>query len=180
MNIPILTGDAVLLSPFTQLDAPLVQFYAGDEMIAKTTQNVPHPYPDGAAEKWIASHLLDCLEYRNIALAVRTVDGDLVGAINLSLKPKDQMAELGYWIAHKYWGNGYCTRAALCMIKYGFEELSLNKVYARHLGSNTASGRVMEKIGMSREGIQRQHTMKDCVLQDIVEYSILRAEFQPN
>ncbi|MBK1790203.1 GNAT family N-acetyltransferase [Persicirhabdus sediminis] len=178
MQLPTLTGNGVNLSPFTQSDSLLVQSYAGDQMVAKTTQHVPHPYPDGVAEKWIAAHLTLYLEQRNITLAIRTLEGDLVGAINLGLKLNDQFAELGYWIAHKYWGQGYCTRASKRIIQYGFEELSLNKIYARHLGGNIASGKVMKKVGMTREGIQRQHTIKDGVLQDIVEYSILRSEYQ--
>lgn len=177
MQLPTLTGEDLILAPFSQSDAPLVQEYAGDPDVASTTQNIPHPYSDGVAEKWIALHLTWYLENRNVALSIRTTSNDLVGAINLSLKPDDKLAELGYWVAQKFWGQGYCTRAARRMIQFGFENLSLNKIYARHLDSNPASGRVMEKVGMTREGIQRQHTIKNGVIQDIHEFSILRSEF---
>lgn len=178
--IPTLKTDRVILSPFTLTDAPLVQRYAGDQDIARTTQNVPHPYLDGVAEKWIAGHLLQYLEKKNAAFAVRSPSGDLIGAMNLSLKPGDQLAELGYWIAVPFWGQGYCTDAARRMIQFGFEDLGLNKIYARHLGINPASGRVMQKSGMTREGVQRQHTLKNGVLMDIVEYGILRSEYEQN
>lgn len=63
------------------------------------------------------------------------------------------------------------------MIAYAFDELNLNNVHARHLGGNVGSGRVMGKIGMKQEGIQRQHTWKNGAFQDIVEYGILKSEY---
>jgi RimJ/RimL family protein N-acetyltransferase len=138
---------------------------------------VPHPYPQGAAEKWIASHLLQYLEKQNVVFAVRSQSGDLYGAINLSLKMHDQVGELGYWIAVPFWNQGLCTEAARRLIQFGFEDIGLNKIYARHLGGNAGSGRVMEKIGMKKEGIQRQHTMKNGELRDIIEYGILKSEY---
>jgi [ribosomal protein S5]-alanine N-acetyltransferase len=175
--IPTLSTAKVTLSPFRLTDAPLVQQYAGHSEIARTTQHIPHPYLDGVAEKWIAAHLLQYLEKTNVVLAVRSHSDELLGAINLGIRVADKMAELGYWISVPFWGQGYCTDAARRMIQYGFEELNLNKIYARHLGGNFASGRVMEKAGMIKEGIQRQHTMKNGILTDIVEYSILRSEY---
>jgi [ribosomal protein S5]-alanine N-acetyltransferase len=175
--IPTLQAGQVFLSPFVLADAPLVQRYAGAPEIARTTQNVPHPYPDGGAEKWIAGHLLQYLEHRNVVFAVRSPAGELLGAIHLDLNLNDRIGELGYWIGFPFWGKGFCTAAARRMIQFGFENYTLNKIYARHLGGNTASGRVMEKAGMQKEGIQRQHVMKDGVSMDVVEYGILRAEY---
>src|SRR6478609_362345 len=130
--------------------AALVQRYAGDPEVARTTLNVPHPYIDGAAEKWIASHLLQYLEKKNAIFAIRSPSGDLYGAINLSLNMNDQRGELGYWIGLPFWNKGICTDAARRLIQFGFDDLGLNKIYARHLGGNTGSGRVMEKIGMTK------------------------------
>ncbi|GAA5482745.1 GNAT family N-acetyltransferase [Haloferula sargassicola] len=166
-----------MLSPFSLDDAALVQRYAGDPQVARTTLHVPHPYLDGMAEKWIASHLLQYLEKRNVVFAIRSRAGDLYGAINLSLRMGDQWGELGYWIGLPFWNKGYCTDAARRVVRFGFEEMGLNKIYARYLEGNGGSGRVMEKIGMIREGIQRQHAMKDGVLRDVVEYGILRSEY---
>jgi len=158
-------------------DAPLVQRYAGDAQVARTTANVPHPYPDGAAEKWIASHLLQFLEQTNVVFAIRSLEGELYGAINLSLELKHQIGELGYWIGVPHWNKGVCTEAAGRLIQYGFEELGLNKIYGRHLSANPSSGRVMEKNGLKIEGVQRQHFKKDGVWLDITERGILRSEY---
>ena len=158
-------------------DAPLVRRYAGDPKIARVTLNVPHPYPDGGAEKWIASHMLDYLEQRNVVFSVRSHDGELFGAINLHLDLKNKVGIMGYWIGVPFWNNGYCTDAARKLVQYGFEHFPLNKVFALHLAVNPASGRVMQKCGMQQEGLRRQHVIKDGVPMDIVEYSILRNEF---
>ncbi len=175
--IPTLHAESVTLSPFTLNDATLVQRYAGDPQVARTTLNVPHPYPDGVAEKWIASHLLHYLEKKNVVFAIRSPSGELYGAINLSLRLDNQMGELGYWVGFPFWNKGFCTDAARRLIQFGFEELGLNKIYARHMLGNVGSGRVMQKIGMTMEGIQRQHTIKNGELRDIVEYGILKSEY---
>lgn len=107
--IPTLQANRVILSPFTLADAALVQRYAGDPEVGRTTLHVPHPYPDGAAEKWIAAHLLQYLEKQNVVFAIRSPAGDLIGAINLGLNLQNQMAELGYWIGVPFWNKGYCT-----------------------------------------------------------------------
>ena len=66
--IPTLKTDLICLTPFAMSDAVLVQRYAGDAAVARTTQNVPHPDPDGVAEKWIASHLSQFLQRTNVFL----------------------------------------------------------------------------------------------------------------
>ncbi len=79
-------------------DAPLVQQYAGDAQVAVTTLNVPHPYPEGAAEKWIALHVSQFLDRKNVVFSIRSHQGDLYGAINLNLCMQHHRGELGYWI----------------------------------------------------------------------------------
>ncbi len=97
--IPTLDAHRVQLTPFVLGDAPYVQRYAGDPEVARTTLNVPHPYPEGAAEKWIASHRPQYLDRRNVVFAVRSLAGGLVGAINLALDLRNGVGELGYWVA---------------------------------------------------------------------------------
>jgi len=81
-------------------------------------------------------------------------------------------AELGYWIGVPYWSNGYCTEAARALVTYGFEELELDSVQARHLVENPASGRVMNKLGMRCEGVAPHAGVRNAKLLDLVDYSI--------
>lgn len=175
--IPTLHTERLLLSPFTLSDASSVRDYAGNAAVAKTTANVPHPYPEGAAEEWIVSHFAQFQEKKNVVFAIRSRDGALRGAINLGLSLHDSRGELGYWIGLPHWNQGICTEAVRRVIQYGFDELGLNRIYARHLSINPASGRVMEKNGMKKEGVQREHLMKDGVFMNVAEYGILRAEY---
>jgi RimJ/RimL family protein N-acetyltransferase len=117
-------------------------------------------------------------EKGHIALAVRQADEGLVGAISLGVDSAHHHAEAGYWIGRPFWGQGYATEALRRLISYGFAELKLERIVARHLGCNPASGRVMEKAGMIREGCQRRHEIKNGNLEDVVLYGILREEYR--
>jgi len=64
------------------------------------------------------------------------------------------------------------------MVRYGFTTLALNRIQAMHFPRNPASGRVMQKLGMSREGLLRQYVSNRDGIEDIVMYSILRSEFE--
>jgi RimJ/RimL family protein N-acetyltransferase len=174
-----LLTDRLLLRPFTLADAPDVQRLAGDRDIASTTLNVPHPYEDGMAEQWIGTHQerFDRGELVNFAITMRQ-DGTLIGAIGLVIDQKHEHAELGYWIGKPYWGNGYCTEAAEVVLHYGFTVLGLNRIYARYMTRNPASGRVMEKAGMRYEGCLRQHVKKWEVFEDLNVYAILKSEYE--
>ena len=70
------------------------------------------------------------------------------------------------------------TEAAAALIGYGFNQLALHKITAEHFTRNPASGRVMQKIGMRQEGIQRQHALKNGVFEDHAIYGLLAEEWQ--
>ena len=63
------------------------------------------------------------------------------------------------------------------MLKYGFEKMNLNRIYACHLGKNPASGKVMEKIGMKYEGLLRKHVKKWGKYEDLLYYGLLKKEY---
>lgn len=79
-------------------------------------------------------------------------------------------------MAVDYWNQGYTTEAAKACIEFGFDYFKLRKITSRYLSTNLASGRVMEKCGMKREGILREHQRKNDTFHDIVEYGLLKSE----
>ena len=178
-QIPTLRTARLLLRPFKLSDAPDVQRLAGDHAIADTTLNVPHPYPDGVAEEWISTHppAFQAGEAATFAVVLRQEE-TLVGAFGITIDPRFDSAEMGYWIGRPFWGRGYCTEAARAVLDYAFEDLKLNRVHASHVVRNPASGRVMQKLGMTKEGLRRQHVKKWEKYEDLVNYGILRREWR--
>ncbi len=177
-NQPQLRTERLLLRPFTPKDAPTVQKLAGSKAIADTTLNIPYPYPNGLAESWIGSHAPRFRNGRGAIYAITLPENPLViGSIGLVTIPDHQRAEMGYWLGQPYWGQGYMTEAARELLRYGFTELGLNRIYATHFSRNPASGRVMQKIGMQYEGTLRQHIAKWSQFEDLKMYGILKDEF---
>lgn len=159
-------------------DADDVQRLAGDRAVADTTLNIPHPYEDGRAEKWISNHAdwFDCGEQAVFAITLQA-GGSLIGAIGLRLRREDAKAELGYWIGREFWNQGYCTEAAEAIVRFGFEQLDLHRIYAHHFSRNPASGRVMQKLGMTHEGHLREHVRKWDDFEDLELYGLLKSEW---
>ena len=178
MSQPTINSSRLLLRPFELSDAPDVKRLAGEHDVADTTLNIPHPYEDGMAEEWIASHKpeYEAGSVATFAIVLRD-DLQLIGAIGLTLDREINRGELGYWIAKPAWNSGYATEATTAVLEYGFGELELNRIAARHLVRNPASGRVMEKAGMTREGTARQDTMRWGKYEDLVFYGILREDW---
>ena len=114
----------------------------------------------------------------NLALAVCSSGGPLVGAISLHVAREHRHGELGYWIGEDAWGKGYATEAAQAVTAYAFRDLGLHRIQGRHFTRNPASGRVLEKIGMQREGIHRDAYLRWGRFEDVAVYAILVSEWE--
>ena len=103
-QIPTLTTTRLILRPFILDDAPAVKELAGEWEVAETTTNVPHPYEDGMAEKWISTHeeAFDKEAAVTFAITLKP-DGLLIGAIGIQINKTQRLAEIGYWIGKPYW-----------------------------------------------------------------------------
>jgi RimJ/RimL family protein N-acetyltransferase len=147
----------VTLRPFGLRDAPRVQLLAGEREVAAMTALIPHPYPDGAAEAWIAGQVREQAAGQEYTYAVTSSDdGTLVGAIGLRPVATEH-GNLGFWIGRPYWGRGYATTAARAVIALAFGLLEIDALTAAHLARNPASGRVMEKCGMRLLGTEKRN-----------------------
>ncbi len=175
---PTIESKRLILRPFMMSDAKAVQTLAGHPLIFATTASIPHPYLDGMAEAWIGTHEGIYLKGQAVQFAVVLKDsGELMGNVSLfDISREHSRAEVGYWIAVDKWGNGFGTEVARASMKYGFETLKLNKITARYVSTNEASGKIMERLGMKREGYFRQHARKNGALVDVVHYGLLASE----
>jgi RimJ/RimL family protein N-acetyltransferase len=96
----------------------------------------------------------------------------------LAISREHSRAELGYWIGVPYWRRGFATEAGRSIVRFGFEELGLHRVQARHLERNPASGSVLRKLGMQLEGIHRHAVRKWGVFEDVALYSVLITDWR--
>ena len=164
------------LRPFAPTDAPDVQRIAGDARVAESTL-LPHPYPEGAAEAWLATHSKHILERTAFIWAITQRDTrELIGCIGLHGDAERGM-ELGYWLDVPHWGQGIATEAAQRVLEHGFTVLGLHRVFARYFSTHPASGRVMEKLGMRRVGILEQAELRFGQHKDLVIHELLRRDW---
>jgi ribosomal-protein-alanine N-acetyltransferase len=178
-KIPKLETERLLLRFFDLSDAERVRELAGDKEIADTTTNIPHPYEKGMAEEWISTHQIEFESGESVRFAIiLKATQELIGAIGLNIDKGFNRAELGYWIGKKYWNQGYCTEAARVVLGYGFRQLFLHKITSSHFTWNPSSGKVMRNIGMKKEGVFKEHVLKDDNYEDLVIYGILRKEWE--
>ncbi len=84
-------------------------------------------------------------------------NGQLIGNCGLRMQSAHaKVGDLGYEIDNRYWNQGYATEAARTLLEFGFRQLKLHRIWAYCIEENTASAHVLEKIGMTFEGRQRE------------------------
>jgi RimJ/RimL family protein N-acetyltransferase len=168
----------LLLRSFESDDIPALMRLAGAREIAATTVHIPHPYTDNDARSFLAKAAEDFQAGLSVAFAISLPAGrELCGAVGLHLSDAHQHAELGYWIGVPFWGRGFATEAGRAVVEFGFQTLRLRRIHAHHFVGNKASGRVLEKIGMTHEGRSRQHVMKSGRFVDLENFGVLAEEF---
>lgn len=177
---PTLPTERLVLRPLRETDASAVAAGAGDKRVARYLLQVPSPYPIALARSWVR-HRCEWWELGKgvtLAIATREDPTTLLGTVALRRYARDRRAELGYWLIANAWGHGYATEATRALVDYGFRAFNLARIYAMVLAGNTSSERVLDKLGMTREGVQRQHVKKGRRLCDVTLYGVLRADWR--
>ena len=104
--------------------------------------------------------------------------GKMIGTCGFtSLDFGNNSGEVGYVINRAYWGKGIASEALAQVMRFGFMELNLHRLEARYMAENVSSRRVMEKCGMSFEGIKRSSMFVKGLYRDIGTCSILSDEY---
>ena len=116
----------------------------------------------------------------NVLWSIETLDGRLVGTVELRCTPRAQRAELGIAIQDKtQWNNGYGTEAVRLVVDYGFDELELNRVELTTDEENVRGRRCYEKVGFVEEGLLRQHRLIDGKFGNTIFMAMLKEEWPP-
>lgn len=173
--VRVLETRRLALRPYSEGDIPELLPLIGAREVAATTLRIPHPYTEHDAQEFIAS--IGTQDEVHLGIRMRT-DGRLIGGIGLRLNRQHQNAELGYWLGVSFSGKGYATEAAQEMLRHGFQDIGLHRIFASHFKGNSASGRVLAKLGMRYEGCQREHVCKWGQFIDSELYGMLRSEWE--
>lgn len=177
---PFLETPRLRLRPLESSDAPAIQQEASVREIADTMISLPHPYPDGEAEQYIARQQTEREDGRSVTFAIeQKVKGELIGLVEIrNINRLHSQAELSFWLIVQAWGQGHMSEVVQVIVQYGLEALGLNRLYAYHMLRNPASGCVLEKNGFRQEGVLRQRVRKWGKFENVALWAILRQEWQ--
>ena len=113
------------------------------------------------------------------AYTIINSEGKISGLIELqSINQTNNSSNIGYWLGAEFQGNGLITRAVQIILRYGFEDHSLNRIGLLAAVGNKKSRAVAERSGFTYEGIKRQsNRLNEEVYLDMVVYSMLKNEW---
>ena len=177
-SFPTLETERLCLRRFELADAPAVQTLINDPDITGNLMDVSLPCSlDDVRAMIVRSHSESEAGAAFAFAVLRKSNDDLVGYCDLTVHKDHQRGEITYWIGRPYWWQGYATEAAKCVIRFGFEDLGLNRIFAHVLKRNDASAHVLQKAGLVYEGTHRQGARKDEVYEDVDFYALLRQDY---
>jgi ribosomal-protein-alanine N-acetyltransferase len=176
---PTFETDRLILRKLTIKDAPDIFEYASDSEVPKYMLWDAHKSIEDTKafiRSRLAAYRKD--EAGEWALVLKET-GKLIGCLGFTVcDVKNKRCEIGYVLNRKYWGNGYMPEAASRVIEFVFKDMGLNRVECYHFADNDKSGRVMQKAGMSYEGMARQKAFAKDRIWDVKMYAILKEDWE--
>ena len=170
----IIKSRKFVIRPYKKGDEISLQKNINDKSIYDYTLRIPYPYTIKEAKNWIRQ----CIKSKNnknkkeIHFAI-DVNGEVIGGMGF-IKIEKHKAEIGYWLAKKYWNIGIMTEAVKLMANFGFKKLKLARIYATIFSDNSRSARVLEKNGFKLEGLLRKEIYKNSRFSDAILYAKIK------
>jgi len=153
MKTPVLETERVILRPLKITDAEDVfNNWAGDPEVTQYLRYNTHETVDVTKEWLISIEENDGKTPSYIWGLMLKETGELFGSFGLFYSQEHKMFEIGYCIMKKYWNNGLTTEAARAVIDFAVKELKQTTFFVCHAKENTASGRIIEKLGFVYHG----------------------------
>ena len=177
--LPLLETQRLRLRKLTMRDAEDIYRYSRDAEVARHVLWDAHR-SIGDSRSYLRYMLR---RYRNHEPASWGIEwketGQIIGTIGFMwVQTDNSAAEVGYSLARDFWNKGIMTEALKAVIAHGFGSLNLNRIEAQHETTNPASGAVMRKCGMVREGLLRQRLYNKGRYVDVELYAILRKDYK--
>jgi RimJ/RimL family protein N-acetyltransferase len=172
----ICVTDRIRLSEFRASDLPACIEHFKEKEIYERTLRIPYPYAEADFRAW-----LEIVEQatrqqgRSIHWAIRNEVDYLIGGCGFDGLQigKSHRAEIGYWLAKPYWGQGIMTAVVRCLCAFASAEFGLVKIIAHVFADNAASAKVLKKCGFLEEGYLRKHYLKDGKFLDARLFALL-------
>lgn len=164
----------LILRPISLFDAKDMFEYASEPEVSKFLTWEPHKSIEDTLE--VLNKMTNASDNHKIFAVVLKENKKMIGTIDAIIfgrSDEDRKIEVGYCIGKNYWNKGLTTEALNAMINFLFKEYNIHRIQAKHALKNPASGRVMEKCGMKKEGILREYFYIKGEYQDLAIYSIL-------
>jgi len=173
-----LATPRLLLRPLVAADAPTLFTAFSDPETTRYWSTAPWPSVADAQTLIAKDRLaLPAGEYLRLGLELRAT-GALIGMCNLFqwVRPC-RRAELGYGMQRAHWGHGLMHEALTALLRFGFEQLDLNRVEADVDPRNVGSVRSLERLGFIKEGLLRERWIVDGEVSDTGFYGLLRSDW---
>ena len=174
---PELTTPRLILRKLAISDVPALIKNGNSKSISDNVLNVPSPYTEEDAVAWIAGGWQGFKNGERYAFAIvlREIN-ELIGAIGMHINSADNRAEIGYWLGEDYRDKGIMTEAVKRIIRFGFDEVRLNKIFATCFTDNPSSEKVLQNAGMIKEGeLKDQYRVKG-VYKSVHQYRVTKQE----
>lgn len=179
MLLPKLKGEKINLRRHKKSDAQSICEHIGEKDVTRFTF-IPYPYSITDAYDFIKKSHADLRSKREFNYGIEDKEnGKIIGGIGLAhVSFKFMHAEVGYWVAKNFWRKGIGKEALNLTIKFGFEQLGLNRIYARVMHPNKVSAHLLESVGFVREGVMREAVRRENEWWDYLWFSMLADEYQ--
>ncbi len=102
----------------------------------------------------------------------------IIGTVGFNSYSKNHRATIGYDLQTEHWNNGYITEALRTVLKFGFDELEINRVEAEVMPGNVNSEKVLGKLGFKNEGVLREWMLWNGKHYDMTMFSLLKSDFE--
>lgn len=180
-DLPTLETERVLLRKFTVDDANDMFDYSSVPEVSKFVPWETHTTIEDS--KGFISYIIKQYEEGKLApWAIELKENKkVIGTIDfVAWFPQHYRAEIGFILSNEHWGRGLIPEAANEVIKFGFNKMELNKIKAPCMVENVQSQRVLQKLGMTLEGILKDEYFIKGKFRDMAVYSLLKKDFQSN
>ena len=155
----------------------LAKALSNQHILANLRDGLPYPYTEEDAKDYIQA-MLNTEPKDTFAFAI-TVEDRAIGSIGVFRQGNNhsKTAEMGYYIAEDFWGQGIGTSAVRQVCEYVFNNTDIIRIYAEPFSHNQGSCRILEKAGFTYEGTLRSNAVKNGMVIDMKMYSILKEDW---